>query len=58
MYVELSYILQNSIPNYPDGLQEILENILSRQRGGIFGFFNGVGVELLNLPPLVMTIAS
>ncbi|GAB4319456.1 ABC transporter permease [Pseudothermotoga elfii] len=26
--------------------------------GSLFGFINGMGVELLNLPPLVMTLAS
>lgn len=32
--------------------------VVSLMIGGIFGFINGIGVELLNLPPLVMTLAS
>lgn len=35
MYVELSYTLQNSIPNYPDSLPERLESILSQERGDV-----------------------
>lgn len=35
MYVELSYVLQSSIPNYPDSLPEKLESILSQERGDV-----------------------
>lgn len=32
--------------------------VISLIIGSTFGFINGIGVELLNLPPLVMTLAS
>jgi kynurenine formamidase len=35
MYVELSYTLHSSIPNYPDSLPEKLESILSQERGDV-----------------------
>lgn len=35
MYAELSYVLHDNIPNYPDSLKENLERILSQEGGDV-----------------------
>lgn len=34
-YIDLSYVLHSSIPNYPDSLPEKLEGVLSQERGDV-----------------------